>query len=700
MPSSVPITTSESRCRSTRRPAASAPASTRDRLRLPGRRRRPASACTACSSTPRSPTACRRAVADRLARAGFDGVDRGPVPDWLAWSLLRRSARPRRRDVPPGPAAEDRVVRELEFVLPARRVDNRALFEAVAASSVSVRSGGGGALERLPERIHRPGVRGRAVAGTCWTGRATCLRGRGGTTVPALAARRFASTAIRCSSACTRWRCTAGCGVRLPRLRLRAPLRRRALRFLPVPARRWPGRCQRGVYATRPPKALIDTLDRLFEVASSMAPGCGPGAGRPGGRAFAGMVARAAPGASVAMPAAAPMVGRWARRAWREADAGHVCVDVLGDAGGLRSAASPVVGAGRASRAPLVLDAARCTCTGCGARRRRWRGGCSRSTSGAARRRRRLAQAALAPRVPARADADDPQQRAVACALARRLTVLSGGPGTGKTTTMARLLVAFARLARSARIAYAAPTGKAAARLAQSLAAQLPAARPAGALRARLPARRTDRAPVAGAAPRRRPGRRIRPPARPRPGDRRRGVDARHRAGGATLGRGDPAERRAGARRRQDQLASVEAGAVFADLCAAALGGVVRLERNYRQAGRAGHRSRSPRRYASRGPGRAVRRHRRPPRRAVPDRERACGASSKRRSLPARRARMRGSPRARTRARCWPRYEAPRADARCAKASSASRAQRGDRRSACVGARRAAARGVVSRAGW
>jgi exodeoxyribonuclease V alpha subunit len=61
------------------------------------------------------------------------------------------------------------------------------------------------------------------------------------------------------------------------------------------------------------------------------------------------------------------------------------------------------------------------------------------------------------------------EQRAAAeVALAQGLTVLTGGPGTGKTTTVARLLALLAGGTRL-RIALAAPTGKAAARLQEAV---------------------------------------------------------------------------------------------------------------------------------------------------------------------------------------------------------------------------------------
>ncbi|MCL2590322.1 MAG: AAA family ATPase, partial [Betaproteobacteria bacterium] len=80
----------------------------------------------------------------------------------------------------------------------------------------------------------------------------------------------------------------------------------------------------------------------------------------------------------------------------------------------------------------------------------------------------------------------DWQKVAVALALTRRLTIISGGPGTGKTTTVAALIACLLELEPDLRIALAAPTGKAAARLREALDARardLPET-----VRARLPA--------------------------------------------------------------------------------------------------------------------------------------------------------------------------------------------------------------------
>jgi exodeoxyribonuclease V alpha subunit len=74
---------------------------------------------------------------------------------------------------------------------------------------------------------------------------------------------------------------------------------------------------------------------------------------------------------------------------------------------------------------------------------------------------------------------DYAEQRAAAeLALRQRLTVITGGPGTGKTTTVARLLALLAGHAHASgapplRIALAAPTGKAAARLQEAVQAEI-----------------------------------------------------------------------------------------------------------------------------------------------------------------------------------------------------------------------------------
>ncbi|MDD7968572.1 exodeoxyribonuclease V subunit alpha [Actinomycetospora lemnae] len=92
-----------------------------------------------------------------------------------------------------------------------------------------------------------------------------------------------------------------------------------------------------------------------------------------------------------------------------------------------------------------------------------------------------LAQRAAAP--PPTVDADrlraaldrlfpalDGQRRATAVCTLRWTSVLAGGPGTGKTTTVATLLAVLRDQDPSLRIALAAPTGKAAARMQEALA--------------------------------------------------------------------------------------------------------------------------------------------------------------------------------------------------------------------------------------
>lgn len=171
-----------------------------------------------------------------------------------------------------------------------------------------------------------------------------------------------------------------------------------------------------------------------------------------------------------------------------------------------------------------------------------------------------------------------PDWQKIACAVAMRnhFTLITGGPGTGKTFTVARLLALLFATADDAsrlRIALAAPTGKAAARLKQSidqalgdLSKKMEGELPLAALADRLPPAVTLHS-LLGAQP-----------------DRRR---ARHHAGNpldvdvvivdeasmvhlemaAALLDAVPGHAMLILLGDKDQLASVEAGSVLGDLC-------------------------------------------------------------------------------------------------------------------------------------
>ncbi|MBB5504250.1 AAA family ATPase [Paraburkholderia atlantica] len=79
---------------------------------------------------------------------------------------------------------------------------------------------------------------------------------------------------------------------------------------------------------------------------------------------------------------------------------------------------------------------------------------------------------------PPRDDEVDWQRVAAVMALSGRLTIVSGGPGTGKTTTVVGVLACLLDARADLRIALAAPTGKAAQRMQEALlarAGELPA---------------------------------------------------------------------------------------------------------------------------------------------------------------------------------------------------------------------------------
>ncbi|UVE17937.1 exodeoxyribonuclease V subunit alpha [Pseudomonas sp. LS44] len=164
--------------------------------------------------------------------------------------------------------------------------------------------------------------------------------------------------------------------------------------------------------------------------------------------------------------------------------------------------------------------------------------------------------------------APDWQRLAAAQAVRRNLAVISGGPGTGKTTTVVRLLAALLEQSgTSLAIGLAAPTGKAAARMAEAIR-QAKAALPVSeAIKAALPEQARTLHRLLGSR-----------------GD---SPQVRHHAGNplaldvlvvdeasmvdlalmAKLVAALPANARLILLGDKDQLAAVEAGAVFAELC-------------------------------------------------------------------------------------------------------------------------------------
>ena len=175
----------------------------------------------------------------------------------------------------------------------------------------------------------------------------------------------------------------------------------------------------------------------------------------------------------------------------------------------------------------------------------------------------------------------DPDWQQVACALALRgrLCLVTGGPGTGKTYTAARLLVLQQALhagPQPLRVALAAPTGKAAARLRQAMVAALEDLQQQRGLELPLDAWSRSLGPA----------RTLHALLGTRPGTRRFVHDASrplevdllfvdeasmvHLEMMAALLQALPPGARLVLLGDRDQLASVEAGAVMGDLCAGA----------------------------------------------------------------------------------------------------------------------------------
>ncbi len=176
--------------------------------------------------------------------------------------------------------------------------------------------------------------------------------------------------------------------------------------------------------------------------------------------------------------------------------------------------------------------------------------------------------------------AGEGQEAAIAAALAGRLILITGGPGTGKTTTAVQILAGVLRGNPEARLALAAPTGKAAARLEEAIRQGLQGPEHAAVLE-RLPRARTVNALIGS-----RPGR----------------AQARYHGGNplaidlllldeasmvalplmAKLFAALPEGARVVLLGDRDQLASVEPGSVLADVVEGLPGAVVRLRKNYR----------------------------------------------------------------------------------------------------------------------
>ena len=167
---------------------------------------------------------------------------------------------------------------------------------------------------------------------------------------------------------------------------------------------------------------------------------------------------------------------------------------------------------------------------------------------------------------PAADNEVDWQKIAAAMALRNSLTVISGGPGTGKTTTVVNLLACLLTQEPHTRIALAAPTGKAAARMTEAIRQRADHLPPD--LRAKLPQESFTIHRLLGANPGQ--GRFTHDAANPLAIDALIVDEASmlDLALATRLLEAVPASARIILLGDKDQLAAVEAGAVFAELSA------------------------------------------------------------------------------------------------------------------------------------
>ena len=407
------------------------------------------------------------------------------------------------------PSPPTRRLTELEFSLPAPRVSAHALNATLRSLGYDVPRLAFRDLEGYLEGLHRPRLRARRpLLRARLEIEPPRLRARP-TTAPPRCRRRWPSTATTCSTCSMRWRVDRYLRHRVPGYRHDTHFGGVLYLFVRGVRPDWVNAdgTPAGVFHHRPTAATLARLDALFA----------HGAGAEGGAMTAPLIRRptrrsprASPATSCAGPArAAPPATRSTRcgqpRARRASPPPRVTSAPISptssrpasdlDEPALRRALleSGMVGTPEAPAAhPLILDddgrlylhryfdyerrlARRLTaaCARPGARHRR-------------RRRKALLDRLFAANAKRLGERPDWQKIATALALERRLTIISGGPGTGKTTTVVNVLACVLAGNPDCRIRLAAPTGKAAARMLEAIrsaAAHLPAD-----LRERLPA--------------------------------------------------------------------------------------------------------------------------------------------------------------------------------------------------------------------